>query len=76
MSSAFDLAVQKATGRDVDFLRRTPVDQYRRMVETQSGRPIRFTSRFPLIGRGNILRGRALDHQKAEQAFASALRDE
>ena len=67
-------AVERATGEKIDDLRRTPIDDRRRMIERRTRRPFRFTTAFPFIGRGNVLRDRILSHEEVETALRNALR--
>ena len=73
-SQLFTSAVEQATGMSAEKLRRTPIDEFRRMVEEERGSSIRFVSEFPWIGRGNVLRDRCTSHQAAEDAYESAIR--
>ena len=74
--NAFERAVERATGESIDSLRRTPIDERRQTIEKAAGHPLKFKSRFPVIGRGNVLRDRTVDHEEAEAAFWKAVRDE
>ena len=68
-TKSFEKAVELATGVSVEVLRDTPVDERRSTIERALGRPLRFPSRFPLIGRGNVLRDRAVSHDEVEEQF-------
>lgn len=70
---AFEDAVERATGLSVDELRAVPVDERREQLERERGAPLRFRSRFPFVGRGNVLRDRAVSHGKVEQDFRRAV---
>ncbi|MDD4889159.1 MAG: hypothetical protein PHU85_04460 [Phycisphaerae bacterium] len=69
-------AVERATGESAETLRNTPVDDRRRQIERTNGVRLRFTSKFPFIGRGNVLRDRIVDHAFVERALKEALRDD
>ena len=71
---SFERAVECATGRSIESIRSTPLDDQRAEIERERGRPLDFVSRFPLIGRGFILRDRLVSHREAEAMFKSALR--
>jgi len=72
-TTAFEKAIELATGESVESIRNTPVDERRRAIEQQRGRRLRFRSRFPFIGRGNVLHDRFVDHEEAERALKEAL---
>ncbi len=72
-SKSFEQAVELATGVCIEDLRRTPIDQRRSAIEQARGRSLRFRSRFPLVGRGNVLGDRAVSHGQAEQDFLRAV---
>ena len=74
-SLLFDAAVEKGTGQSVDSLRRTPLDELRRAAEARLGRPIKFVTAFPWVGRGNVLRGRLITREEAETAYERAIRE-
>jgi hypothetical protein len=73
MSKSFANAIERIVGEDIETIRRTPIDERRRKVEASRGAPLRFVTRFPFIGRGNVLRDRTIDHQKVEQLLDEAL---
>ncbi len=56
--SFLEKAVERSTGKSVDELRNTPLDEQRRKIEERTGRTFRFTTAFPFIGRGNVNRDR------------------
>jgi hypothetical protein len=70
---AFERAVEQATGKSIEDLRRTPIDEQRSATEAELRRPLCFVSRFPFIGRGNVLRDRLLSHQQVEADLQRAL---
>jgi len=51
-------AVKRATGEDVETLRKTPLGQQRKKASVRTGEKTKFVTRFPLIGRGNVLGNR------------------
>lgn len=53
--------VQRVTGRSAEEIRRQPLDEERRQVETRTGKRMRFTRNFPFIGRGCIMGDRAIE---------------
>jgi hypothetical protein len=66
--------IEKLTGKTAQDLRRTSIDGYRRERESSLKRALRFTSHFPFIGRGNVLRDRIIDTEKIEKQLDSALK--
>jgi hypothetical protein len=75
-TTTFEKAVEQMTGETIENLRRTPIDERREALEKASGKPTHFVSRFPLIGRGNVLRKRLVSREKVEKDFWEALNDE
>ncbi len=72
----FEEAVEIFTGHSAAYLRETPIDELRREVEKKRGGILAFISRFPLIGRGNVLRRRMISHGEAEAKFKRAIQHE
>lgn len=72
-SEVMKKAVELATGVSVEELRQTPIDERRLRIEQARGKATRFGSRFPLIGRGNVLRKRLVDHKQVERDFSRAV---
>ena len=67
--AALEHAVELVTGKPVEELRNTSIDQYRRDLEAERGKPVVVESRFPLIGRGNVMRDRIVTHEEIESAL-------
>jgi hypothetical protein len=72
--TAFERALEHATGETIESLRKMPIDERRRMIERKKGRRMRFTSRFPFIGRGTILHNDILSREEVEERLDEALR--
>ncbi len=68
-------AVKIFTGRTAQELRRIPLGSYRKFVEKKRCAPIRFVSRYPYVGRGNVLRDRNLSAEEVEAMLDKALDD-
>lgn len=73
MIETFEDAIRFATGRSLEEVRDTPIDVNRCEIESHRGESTRFRSRFPLIGRGNVLRSRMVSHETVEKDFERAL---
>jgi len=67
-------SVERITGTAVAELRRRSPDEHRQAVEKQHGRKMRFVSRFPVIGRGHVLRDRVKTHEEIEAMLNEVLR--
>jgi hypothetical protein len=63
--TAFELSIEQATGRSIEYLRDTPIDEQRRDIEKQIGRPLNFTSSTHNY----------ISHAEAEAAFIGAVRN-
>lgn len=74
-SELFERTVERATNQSIEDIRATPLDELRRQTEKRLGRPIRFVSAFPWVGRGNMLRDRLVSHEEAEAAYEYAIRE-
>jgi len=72
--ATLERAVEAATNESIDSLRRVPIDERRNRVERITGRTLAFISRFPFIGRGNVMRDRLVSHSAAETSLTEALR--
>ena len=73
--TALERAVELLTKRSIDEIRATPLDEFRKSVELKHRRPLRFVSRYPRVGRGNVLRGRNLSAEEIESMLDEALCD-
>ena len=67
-------SVENLTGRKAQELRDYTFSALRRQREAQTGKPMRFISRFPFIGRGNVLRDRVVSHETVERQLDAVLR--
>jgi hypothetical protein len=70
----FEQSIESRVGRQITWLRDTPIDTQRREVEGKFGSPLTITSRFPFIGRGNVLRDHIVSHAEVEKTLDAALR--
>lgn len=69
-----DRTIAESTGHSVEYLKDTPLDELRRNAEQKRGRPLKFVSVFPWIGRGNVMRDRLVSHEEAVAAYDDAIR--
>lgn len=72
-SEAFTKALERLTGETISQLRKIPMDVRRYQTEG-TGTLMHFISRFPFIGRGNVMRDRLIDHEAVEALLDKALR--
>jgi hypothetical protein len=66
--------IEKGVGKTIDEINRTPLDELRRDAEEKLGVRLTFRVRWPLIGRGNILRDRVLSREAIERRLDKALK--
>jgi len=66
--------VERQTGQRAEALRSKSLTQLRKDVEQKIKGPMRFISRFPLIGRGNVMRDRIVNHQDVEKLLDESLK--
>jgi hypothetical protein len=68
-------AVERITGKSVGQLRELPLEGWRSEIETRHGRRMHFRTKFPFIGRGNVMRHNVVNHDEIESQVDYALRD-
>jgi hypothetical protein len=69
-----EATVERATGQSAETLRNQTLSELRRRTEGKIGHRMKFQSLFPLVGRGNVMRDRLIDHESVEAALKHALR--
>jgi hypothetical protein len=62
------------TGQSVEDLRNQTISELRRKTESRVNHKICFGTRFPLIGRGSVMRDRIIDHQTVDAMIARILK--
>ncbi len=72
---ALKRAVEQATGESLDVLRSRSIDETRRVAEKRRGKRFVFTSKFPFIGRGNVMRDKVITREEVDAYLDDALRD-
>ena len=70
----FEKSIENETGETIEAIREMPIDERRYKTEQKHGSPLKFTSHYPFIGRGNILFDSLLSHQEIEKELDKALR--
>lgn len=65
--------VERITGASAAELRRRSIDEQRGAVERHHGRPMQFVRRFPVIGRGNVLRDRIMSRAEIDRMVDETL---
>jgi hypothetical protein len=76
MATGFERTVEISLGEPIEQVRNMTISDRRDAREKNSGKRVRFSSYFPLVGRGNVLRDRVVNHEDAESALRKALRGE
>ena len=69
----FERSLERATGETVESLRDTPIDERRRRLEKKFGKPMRFVSHWPFIGRGTVCHDGTVSHADVERELDKAL---
>lgn len=64
MDKEFEKAIEEATGKTIEYLRDTPIDQIRADAEKAHGKPCQFVSSEPRI----------LTHDEVNAAFDDAIK--
>lgn len=73
-NDVFEKTIEESTGLSIRHIRETPLDELRREAEEKRGKPLRFVSFFPWVGRGSVMRDRLISHEEAEAAYDDAIR--
>ena len=61
--------VESLTGCKISDIYNTPVDKWRKQVELKHNNvSMSFTSKFPYIGRGNVLSNHTISHAQIEKS--------
>jgi len=66
--------VEEITGTSIVELRRRTPEEQRQAVEKRHGQKMRFVSRSPSVGRGNVMSDRIKTHEEIEAMLDEALR--
>ena len=74
MGKRLDVALERITGVPISELRELPLSERRARVEETAGQPTEFPSLYPAIGRGNVIRDRAITHEEIIHRFDTAFR--
>jgi hypothetical protein len=71
----FEKAIEREVGDDIDTIAHMPIDERRRLVEQRhGGKRMTVVSKFPLIGRGNVLGDCLISHEEVEKELEKAIR--
>jgi len=68
------VAIEKRVGKTHEEMCRTSTDELRLEMEKKLNTRLKFKVRWPLIGRGNILRDRVMTHEEVESLIDMALK--
>jgi len=71
---SLEKVVEHDTGERADDLRFQPLDEFRTKIERAHKRVLHFVSKFPFIGRGNVMRDKIVDHATVNRMLDAALR--
>ncbi len=72
--SRLEMAAEGLTGQSADELRKQTLTALRRKTEARTKKKLSFVSRFPLVGRGNVMREKVIDHSSVEAQLRRALK--
>lgn len=67
-------AIEHEVGMPIEEIRRLPLEDWRTHLRSTFGCPLKFVSRFPFIGRGNVLRDKIVSHDQVERELDEALK--
>jgi hypothetical protein len=74
MTPELSRAIEKRVGKTIAEINRATLDELHEDAERKLGRKLTFKSRWPLVGRGSILRDRMLTHEVVERLLDEALK--
>lgn len=66
--------VERDTGERAEDLRAQPLDEFRVKIERAHKRVLHFVSKFPFLGRGNVMRDKIVDHATVDRMLDAAVR--
>lgn len=69
----FEKAIEKYTGQSIDDLKNMPIAERRKLIEKKHRSRMQFKSKFPFIGRGNVLGDKTKSRQQIESELDEAL---
>jgi hypothetical protein len=69
-----EATVARVTGQSVETIRSQSLTELRQVTETRLKGKLTFRSRFPLVGRGNVMRDKIIDHEAVESLLGQALK--
>ena len=72
--SCIERTVERITHTSVSELRNRSLEDQRVSIEQKHRHPMRFVSRYPTIGRGNIMRDRTKSHAEIEEIVDQVLK--
>jgi hypothetical protein len=71
--NVLERAVEMASGVSAQKLRDNSLEDIRLLAEKRKGSVLAFSSYFPVIGRGNVMRDRIVSHAQVETDLDLAL---
>lgn len=71
---SLDQTTLRITGQSAEDLRKQYLENIRKHFEKKHGRRMVFMSKFPFIGRGNVMRDRLIAHEEIEKMLEKALK--
>lgn len=66
--------VESATGESLTTIDNESIEEGRARVEKKSGRPVEVVSRWPLVGRGNVMSSKLISHSEIERDLDRCLK--
>lgn len=72
-STIIEQAIERLTGDSIAHIRSRSLEETRNVAELRHRGTFRFITRFPLIGRGNVLRDRILTREQVEESLDRSL---
>jgi hypothetical protein len=74
MLCRLETTVERVTGQSAKELRDQTLTELRQKTEAKTKKKLTFISCFPLIGRGNVMRDKVVDHKFVEEQLQEALK--
>jgi hypothetical protein len=67
--------VELDTGKKASEIRSVTLGEFRAGLERTRGHALRFITKFPFLGRGNVMRDKTIDHATVDRLLDESLRE-
>ena len=75
MQRYIEKLIERRLNKTITEIRNTTIAQNRIEIEERTGKPTKFKSWWPLIGRGSVMADRAKSNEEVEKSFLLAIQE-